>query len=142
RLLADADVRSSPAVLRRAYATLSSAAADRRRHPELRQARLPEELEPGGFDVLGGMPSRHLTLVKPAPARSAPVKSVPMKPPAARSSGRREAAQRREATKQRAAAARRERTIERASRRPTGSASSFVTSRRASIVSAAPGRPE
>src|SRR5437667_5978808 len=52
RVLADADVRSSPAVLRRAYATLSSAAADRRRHPDLRQGRLAEELDPGGFEVL------------------------------------------------------------------------------------------
>ena len=101
RLLADAGVRSSPALLRRAYATLSSAAADRRRHAELRKASLTEELQPGGFEVLGGMPIRHLTLVKPAPAA----------PP------RESAAERREAMKAKAAAARRQRTIERASRK-------------------------
>lgn len=107
-ILADAEVRSSPAVLRRAHATLSSAAADPRRHPELRQGRLSEELEPGGFDVLGGLPLRHLTLVKPAAVKPAAVKST---------ARRDEQAQRRQATKLKAAAARRERTIERASRK-------------------------
>jgi hypothetical protein len=99
RILTEAGVRSSPALMRRAYATLGSAAADRRRHGELRTASLSEELEPGGFEVLGGMPSRHLALVKPAPA-AAP---------------RASAGQRREAMRVKAAAARRQRTIERAS---------------------------
>jgi len=108
RLLADAGVRSSPALLRRAYATLSSAAADRRRHTELRKAGLTEELEPGGFEVLGGTPIRHLTLVKPAPA------APPRESPADRQEA---AAERRAALKAKASAARRQRTIERASRK-------------------------
>src|SRR5260370_273456 len=48
-----------------------SAAADPSRHPDLRQGRLAEELEPGGFEVLGAMPTRHLTLVKPDGRREA-----------------------------------------------------------------------
>jgi len=68
-ILADADVRPSPAVLRRAHATLSAASADRQRQPQLRQGRLTEELEPGGFDVLGGTPARHLRLVRQDPPR-------------------------------------------------------------------------
>jgi len=107
-LLTEAGIRPSPALLRRVYATLSSAVADRRRHADLRNARLTEELEPGGFDVLGGMPISHLTLVKPSP------KTAPRESAATRGEA---AAKRREAMRAKAAAARRERTIERESRK-------------------------
>jgi len=123
RILTDADVRSSPAVLRRAYATLSSAAADRRRHPDLRQGRLAEELEPSGFEVLGAMPTRHLTLVKPdgrseATRVARERQRLDIAARAQRETARREArAQRRQALKLAAAAARRDRAIERANRK-------------------------
>jgi len=123
RILADADVRSSPAVLRRAYATLSGAAADPSRHPDLRQGRLVGELEPGGFEVLGAMPTRHLTLVKPDGQRedtraARERQRLDIAGRGQRETTRRETlAQRRQAVKLEAAAARRERAIERASRR-------------------------
>src|SRR6266542_3931346 len=123
RALTDADVRSSPVVLRRAYATLSSAAADRRRHPDLRQGRLAEELEPGGFEVLGTMPARHLRLVKPDGRReetraARERQRLESAERTQRETARREAqAQRRQAVKLEAAAAQRARTIERASRK-------------------------
>jgi hypothetical protein len=59
-----AGMRSSPGIARRARATLSAAAADRRKHPLLRAGRLSEEIAPGGFEVLGAVPAPRLTLVR------------------------------------------------------------------------------
>jgi hypothetical protein len=128
RLLAGAHLRASPSVLRRVHATLSAAAADRSKHAQLRQGRLAEELEPGGFAVLGAMPSPHLRLVKPDQGReeiAARENREHRRQREAiereqRQTARREsAAQRRQMLKLQADAVRRERTIQRATRQAT-----------------------
>jgi erythromycin esterase-like protein len=93
-------------------------------HVVLRNGQLSEEVEAGGFDVLGGAPSRQLRLVTPPKGRTSAV-ATSAKPGrerrreerAQRDSARREAlTTRREAAKVKAEAARRQRSIERATR--------------------------
>lgn len=129
QILVEAGLRPSPEVLRRVHATLSGAAADRRVQADLRRGRLPEEIEPGGFEVLGGTPAPRLRLVKPG-RESRPVpgrkagrddalrrKAAERDRRAADRRARREAeAQRRQAAKREAEAARRRRAIDRATR--------------------------
>jgi hypothetical protein len=124
RILTDADLRPTPDVLRRVHATLTAAAGDRDKHAELREGRLTEPLEPGGFEVFAGEPARRLRLVKPAATAAAP-------PPRAvrdrarerqeraerQAAARRAKAERREAEKRKAEAARRQRAIDQASRK-------------------------
>jgi len=117
-------VHRSPEVLRRVQATLSAAAADRRTHVALRNAQLSEEVEAGGFDVLGGAPSHHLRLVTPPKGRVSAVANSAKPSPerkreerAQRDAARREAQRaQREAAKAKAEVARRRRSIERATR--------------------------
>jgi hypothetical protein len=123
-ILAGAGMRRSSEISRRVQATLTAAAAYPRTHSALRRGELTEEIEAGGFDVLGGEPSRHLTLVKSDDRRPAGNKTS-AKPEgerkreerAKRQAARREAqAARRQAAKVKAEAARRQRSIDRATR--------------------------
>jgi hypothetical protein len=120
KILVDAGMRPSPEVLRRVHVTLSAAAADRRQHAPLRQGRLAEEIAPGGFEVLGGTPTRHLALVRPVPVdkpRTERVEPPPTKPTERAATRRQLQAERRDARQREAEAAKRQRSIARASRR-------------------------
>jgi hypothetical protein len=123
-LLTQAGMRPSVDVTRRVHATLSAASADPSQHTFLRQGRLAKEMAPGGFEVLGGAPSRHLRLVKPAPAREARQSPATRVDPRQRrdeerkqrQAAEREAKAQQAAAKKRAAeAARRQHRIDRAS---------------------------
>jgi hypothetical protein len=124
QILVKAGMRRSPEVSRQVQATLGAAAADRRTHVALRNGQLSEEVEAGGFDVLGGAPSRHLRLVAPSKGRTSAV-ATSAKPGRERKReerAQREAARRvaqsarREAAKAKAGATRKQRAIKRATR--------------------------
>jgi len=114
RILADPDIRPSPEVLRRVHATLSGAAADRSTHADLRRGRLSREIEPGGFEVLGGVPAGHLRLVEPARRSGAAATAKGKASTDARPRTRRQQA---ESRAQRNAAERQRREAERRARR-------------------------
>jgi hypothetical protein len=127
QILVEAGMRRSPEVLRRVQVTLSAAAADRRTHVALRNGDLSKEVEAGGFDVLGGAPASHLRLVTSPKGRTS-AEATTAKPGgerkreerAQRKAARREAqTARRESAKVekvKAEAARKQRSIERATR--------------------------
>jgi hypothetical protein len=124
RILTGADMRPTQDVLRRVHSTLTAAVGDRGKHAELREGRLTEPLEPGGFEVFAGEPVRHLRVVKPeeteaaaAPSRARRERERERQERTERQAAARQAkAERREAEKRKAEAARRQRAIDRASR--------------------------
>ena len=134
QILAAGGTSPDAAILRRLATTLLAAGADERRHVELREGRLGDELPAPGFDALAGVSIRSRPRRQaPEPPDRAGAAREPREPARERDA----AARRRQADLERAAAARRreaeetEREIAEAKKRLAGLRARLAEQRRA-----------